>query len=71
MEVNPIYKLNSLMANLTISNDVVDRIKAAQDTNEELAARISSSLKNVKKGEDWAIRFDGWLCALSSEELKQ
>lgn len=52
MEVNPIYKLNSLMANLTISNDVVDRIKAAQDTNEELAARISSSLKNVKKGED-------------------
>lgn len=36
IEVNPVCKLNSLMAGLTIFIDLVDRIKVAQGTNEEL-----------------------------------
>lgn len=35
IEVNLVCQLNSLIANLTISNDLVDRIKVAQETNEE------------------------------------
>ena len=70
IEVNPICKLNSLMANLTISNDLVDRIKLAQDTDGELQGFLTS-LEQVKKGEDGAIRFDGRLCVPSSEELRQ
>ena len=70
IEVNPICKLNSLMANLTISNDLVDRIKLAQDTDGELQGFLTS-LEQVKKGEDGAIRFDGRLYVPSSKELRQ
>ena len=34
--VNPACRLNSLLANLTISNDLVDQIKVAQETDNEL-----------------------------------
>ena len=70
IEVNQICKLNSLMANLTISNDLVDRIKLAQDTDGELQGFLTS-LEQVKKGEDGAIRFDGRLCVPSSGELRR
>lgn len=36
IEVKPICMLNSLMVNLTFFNDLVERIKLAQDTDEEL-----------------------------------
>lgn len=36
IEVNPVCKLSSLFANLTISNYVIDQIKIAQETDEEL-----------------------------------
>lgn len=36
IEVNLACKLNSLIANLTIFNDLVDMIKVAQGTDEEL-----------------------------------
>lgn len=56
IEVNLICKLNPLMANLTISNDV-DKIKVAHSIDEELQGFLTS-LKLVKKGEDGAIRFE-------------
>lgn len=36
IKVNPIWKFNSLFASLTISNDLVDRMKVSQEIDEEL-----------------------------------
>lgn len=68
IKVNLVCKLNSLMANLTISNDLVGRINVVHDIDEELQGFLTS-LKQVKKGEYRAIRFDCQLCIPSSEEL--
>ena len=69
IEVNPVCKLNSLLANLTISNDLVDRIKVAQENDEELQEFLTS-INSVKKGEDEVIRFEGRLCVPKNEELR-
>lgn len=47
IEVNPMCKLNSLMENLNISNDIVDKIKVTQAEQENLQ-RLLTSLKLVK-----------------------
>lgn len=47
IEVNPMCKLNSLMENLNISNDIVDKIKVTQPEQENLQ-RLLTSLKLVK-----------------------
>lgn len=62
IEINLVWKLNSLMANLTISNDLADRIRVVQDTIEQLQGFLTS-LKQVKKWEDGVIGFDSQLCA--------
>lgn len=51
-------KPNSLIANLTISNELIDRIKVAQETDEELE-RFLTSLNFVKKEGDEVIRYEG------------
>lgn len=66
-EVDPICKLNSLIKKLTISIDIVHRIKVAQVRDEEFQGFITS-LEQVKNGEDRIIRFDGWLSVLNSGE---
>lgn len=47
IEVNLICKLNSLMINLTISNDVVDRIKVTQNADEELNKSRKEKIKSL------------------------
>ena len=42
IEVNPVCMINSLMGNLSISNDLVDRIKAAQANDENLQGFLTS-----------------------------
>lgn len=54
---------------LNYSNDFVDRIKVAQETDEEVQG-FPLSFKKVKKGKDETISFDGRLCLPSGEELK-
>ena len=57
------------MANLSISNDVVDRIKMAQ-VNDEVLQKLLISLDKVEKGENGVIRFKGRLCVPLNEELR-
>lgn len=59
IEVNRVCKLNSLFANLTISNDLVDQIKVPWEIDEELQGFLIS-LNSVKKVEDEVLRFEGW-----------
>lgn len=68
-EVNPIYKLSSLMTNLSISNDLMDRIKVTQAEDKELQ-KLFTSFELVKKGFDGVIRFNGRFCKPFNQELK-
>lgn len=68
IEVNPACKLNFLFSNLTISNDLVKRIKIAQERDKELQGFIFS-LNSIKKGENKMLRFEGRLCVRKNEEL--
>lgn len=43
IEVNPVCRMNSLLANLTISNDF-DQIKVAQEKDKELLTSMVFSL---------------------------
>lgn len=61
IEINPIYKLNSLMTNLSIYNNLVDIIKVAQVENNELQILLIS-LGSIKKRVDGVIKFNGILC---------
>lgn len=47
IKVNSVCQLNSLIVNLTISNDLVDKIKMAEETNEELQC-FFSFLNSIK-----------------------
>ena len=58
IEVNPVCQLNSLMGNLSISNDLVDRIKVAQNDDDILQGFLTSVEKVVKE-EDGIIRYEG------------
>ena len=69
IEVNPVCQLNPLMGNLSISNDLVDRIKVAQKDYDILQG-LPTSMEKVVKGEDGIIRYEGRLCVPSNEELK-
>ena len=69
IEVNPVCQLNSLMGNLSISNDLVDRIKVAQK-DDDILQGLPTSMEKVVKGEDGIIRYEGRLCFPSNEELK-
>ena len=69
IEVNPVCMINSLMGNLSISNDLVDRIKVAQASDEKLQGFLTS-LEQVEKGEDGVIRFKGRLCVPTDEDLR-
>lgn len=51
-------KLNYILTNLTIFNDLVGKIKAAQEIDEELLGFLTS-LNPVKMGKDKIIRFEG------------
>lgn len=66
--VNSVCMLNSLFANLTISNDLVNWIKVAQETDKELQWFLTSL--NFIKEEDDVIRCDGRLCVPNNEELR-
>ena len=61
IEVNPVCQLNSLMGNLSISNELVDRIKVAQNDDDILQGFLTS-MEKIVKGEDEVIRFEGRLC---------
>lgn len=69
-EVNLVCKLNFLMTNLTISNNLVDGIKIAQETDEELQGFLTS-LDQVKKWEDGVTWFDDRHYVPNNEELKK
>lgn len=58
--VNLDCKQNSLLSNLTISNDIVDQIKMAQETDEE-RQRFLTSLNSIKKGGNEMMRFEGYM----------
>lgn len=47
--MKPICKFKSLMTNLNISNDLVDRIKVVQSEDEELK-KLFTSLEPIPKG---------------------
>ena len=57
------------MGNLSISNDLVDRIKVAQK-DVDILQGLPTSMEKVVKGEDGIIRYEGRLCVLFNEELK-
>ena len=59
--MNPVCQLNSLMGNLSISNELVDRIKVAQNDDDILQGFLTS-MEKIVKGEDEVIRFEGQLC---------
>ena len=69
IEVNPVCQLNSLIGNLSISNDLVDRIKVAQNDDDILQGFLTL-MEKVVKGEDGIIRYEGRLCVPFNEELK-
>lgn len=69
IEVNPMCKLDSFFSNLTISNYLVDLIKVAKGTNEELQGFLTS-LNSVMKGAEDVIRYEGRLCVPKNEELR-
>ena len=69
IEVNPVCQLSSLMGNLSISNDLVDRIKVAQN-DDNILQGLPTSVEKVVKGEDGIIRYEGRLCVPVNEELK-
>lgn len=69
IKVNPMCKLNSLLENLTISNDLVDKIKMTQEIEEELQDFLTS-LNSVKKGQDEVIKFKCRLCVPKNENFK-
>lgn len=58
IEANQLCKLNSILTNLTVFNDLVDKIKVAEERDEELDEFLTS-LNFVKMGEDKVIRFEG------------
>ena len=58
IEVNPVCQLNSLMGNLSISNDLVGRIKVAQK-DDDILQGLPISMEKVVKGEDGIIRYEG------------
>ena len=57
IEVNPVCQLNSLMGNLSLSNELVDRIKVAQNDDDNLQGFLTS-VEKVVKGEDGVIRYE-------------
>ena len=69
IEVNPVCQLNSLLGNLNISNDLVDRLKVAQNDDDILHGFLTSMEKVVKE-EDGIIKYEGRLCVPFNEELK-
>ena len=69
IEVSPVCQLNSLMGNLRISNDLVDRIKVAQ-SGDDILQGFLTSMEKVTKGEDGVIRYEGQLCVPFNEELR-
>ena len=69
IEVNPVSQLNSLMGNLSISNELVDKINVAQNDDDILQGFLTS-VEKVAKGEDGVIRYEGRLCVPFNEELK-
>ena len=58
IEMNPVCQLNSLLGNLSISNDLVDRIKVAQNDDDILQGFLTSMEKVVKE-EDGVIKYEG------------
>lgn len=69
IEVNPVYKVNYLFANLTVSKDLLKRIKVAQNIDEELQGFLTS-LNFLKNGEDEVLRYEGRLCVPKNEALE-
>lgn len=69
IDLYPVYMLNSLMANFSISNDLVSKIKFAQAKNEPLQ-KFLTSLEQLQKENDEVNKCKGRLC-VPFNELKE
>lgn len=69
IEVNLVCRLNLLITNLSISIDLVDRIKVYQAEDEKLR-KLLTSQKPIQKGDDGIIIVKGRLYAPLNEELR-
>lgn len=59
--INPMKQLTSFMANLIISNDLVNQVKLALMEDEELSKLVESTLEIIVES-DSVLRFRGRLC---------
>ena len=66
--INPVERLTGLLANLVISNELVDRVKLAQMEDEELNEMLNKTHDMVVDSNS-VIRFRGRLCVPNDDAL--
>ena len=68
--INPIEQLTGLLANLVVSNDLVDRVKLAQMGDEELNEMLDK-IPDIVADSNSVIRFRGRLCVPKDNALRR
>ena len=66
----PVERLTGLLANLVISNELVDRVKLAQIKDEELHEMLDK-IPDIVADSNSVIRFRGRLCVPNNDVLKR
>ena len=66
---NPVYCDTGFLANLVISNDLIDRIKLAQVGEKELNDFMEKSI-DIQVDDNGIARFRGRLCVLKDDQLR-
>ena len=67
--VNPVCRDTGFLANLVISNDLIDRIKLAQVGDKELNDFMEKSI-DIQVDDNDIVRFRGWLCVPKDDQLR-
>ena len=70
VSINPVEQLTGLLANLVISNDLVDRVKIAQMEDEELN-KMMERTSDITIDSNSVIRFRGRLCVPNNDALRR
>ena len=68
--INPVERLTGLLANLVISNELVDRVKLAEMEDEELNEMLNNTLDMVEDSNS-VIRFRGRLCVPNDDAQRR
>ena len=68
--INPVERMTGILANLVISNELVDRVKLTQMEDEKLNEMLDKT-PNIVADSNSVIRFRGRLCVPNNDALKR